>query len=405
MKLSLAGETRTKTIYIAGNPGYGKSSLIQTMALNDIKAGRGVCVIDPSGGDLVGRLVHWIPKERVNDTIYFDTDDPLPIDFFAHRNPPERRVLIDYLLDIFNLENAPISRPRLRRIINALLDANEKGGKFTFLNIHDFIFSESFRENVFSFAPHSREAWEPFPGKLTEYYTITERLSNFKDSPTLAKAVNGAPGVGINVWDIMQNKKILLVNLQQSPTDYFLASLIVSKIQQGIFGRNYIPKQDRVPFYAYVDECDRVMKFCAEDFGEFLIRARKFHLCLTMANPIPADLPTEFQRKFGAIGALIFFNLDYKDSKEFADRISPWESLADLKKFTALVCTRGSRPYLVSTPTFLGPSPASYAKFIQKRTVDNTPLHSPAVLHNEVNGNTDRLSEDIQPGPSRTETL
>jgi len=142
----------------------------------------------------------------------------------------------------------------------------------------------------------------------------------------------------------MQNKKILLINLHQSTTDYFLASLIVSKIQQAIFGRDFIPKEDRIPFYAYVDECDRVMKFCAEDFGEFLIRARKFNLCLTMANPIPGDLPAEFRRKFGAIGALIFFNLDRKDSKEFADRISPWESLADLTKFTALVCTRGNRP-------------------------------------------------------------
>ena len=182
------------------------------------------------------------------------------------------------------------------------------------------------------------------PGKLTEYYTITERLSKFEESPTLRRALNGALGVGINIWDVMQNKKILLINLHQSTTDYFLASLIVSKIQQAIFGRDFIPKEDRIPFYAYVDECDRVMKFCAEDFGEFLIRARKFNLCLTMANPIPGDLPAEFRRKFGAIGALIFFNLDRKDSKEFADRISPWESLADLTKFTALVCTRGNRP-------------------------------------------------------------
>jgi hypothetical protein len=148
---TLQAKDRPLGLYVAGNPGSGKSSLIQQMALQDIRAGRGACVIDPTA-DLVNRLIHWIPKSRVNDTIYFDTDHPLSIDFFSYRNPAERRILTDQLLDIFQLDNAPISKPRLHRIIGTLFDANENGAHCTFLDILKFIENKSFREQTLKIA-------------------------------------------------------------------------------------------------------------------------------------------------------------------------------------------------------------------------------------------------------------
>lgn len=147
MSLHLDGKSRRLGTYIAGNPGYGKSSLIQDLALKDIRAGRGVCVIDPTG-DLLERLIAHIPRERARDTIYFDTDDPIPIDFFSYRNPPERQVLSDQLLDIFDLENAPVSEPNLEKILATLFDANENPAmsdpaneedRCTFLDVRNFI--------------------------------------------------------------------------------------------------------------------------------------------------------------------------------------------------------------------------------------------------------------------------
>src|SRR5690348_14395301 len=111
-RISIFGKLRTLSTYIAGNPGTGKSSLIQRMALHDIQKNRGVCVIDPTS-DLVNTLIHHIPKHRVKDTIYFDTDNPIPIDFFHYDTPGERRSLVDELVAVFKLEAAPVSEPRL----------------------------------------------------------------------------------------------------------------------------------------------------------------------------------------------------------------------------------------------------------------------------------------------------
>jgi hypothetical protein len=170
LKAIIEGGVRPLGLYISGVPGVGKSSLIQRMALQDITAGHGVCVIDPTG-DLVNTLINWIPKTRINDTIFFDTDNPIPIDFFSYRNAAERQVLVDQLLDIFNLDNAPVSRPRLERIIGTLLDANENPlmpdkHRCTFLDIEEFIVDQDRRLQILSYTPHRSKKWIPFPGKM-----------------------------------------------------------------------------------------------------------------------------------------------------------------------------------------------------------------------------------------------
>jgi hypothetical protein len=344
MKSTLKGDLRPKSTYIAGNPGTGKSSLIQSMALQDIENGHGVCVIDPTG-DLVNRLVHWIPKYRVRDTIFFDTDNPVPIDFFSYRNEPERTVLADQLLNLFDLEGAPVARPRLQRVIGTLFDANDNGGDCTFLDIQHFLESEKRREQILKRAPHRREQWTPFP-KPSETVSIVERMTPFTESPTL-RTMFGAAKPKLNIWDVMQDKQILLVNLKDTPTDLFIGSLIVAKVQQATFGRRYIPEDQRTPYYLYIDECHTIMRFCAPEFEAILTRARKYKLCLILANQLASDLPKEIQAKLPTIATRIQFTSPFRAERTTEDRVTT-----------------------IKTPTFLGPSPASYAKVIKSRTVD-----------------------------------
>ncbi len=345
-------------MYISGVPGTGKSSLIQRMALADIRAGRGVCVIDPTR-DLVNRLVHWIPAGRVRDTIYFDVDDPIQIDFFSYRNPSERRVLTDQLLNLFSLETAPVARPRLQRIIGTLFDANEAGGQFNFLDIQHFIERPKTQEQVFKFAPHRREQWTSI--KPADYSPIIERMTPFTESPNLRRMFSGK---GLNLWDVMQGKKVLLVNLRDTPTDVFIGSLIVAKIQQAIFGRDTIPESQRIPFYLYIDECQTVMRFCAPEFEAILTRARKYKLCLVIANQIVEDLPKEIQKKLPTIHTRVAFT----------------------EPFRAFLTQGNGLPDYIKTPQPLKGSPASYAAIITKRTVHNSPSNSGPNPHNEENG-------------------
>jgi hypothetical protein len=376
------------------------------MALQDICLGRGVCVIDPTG-DLVNRLVHWIPKERVKDTIFFDTDSPVPIDFFSYRNAAERQVLSDQLLDLFQLDDAPVSKPRLERIIGTLFDANERGGDCTFLDIERFIESKKRRAEILDVAPHRKYQWpdEKFK-RITDYNSITERISKFSESPTLKimfDAKKPKPTDSwkmLNIWDVMQEKKVLLVNLKDTPTDLFIGSLICAKIQQATFGRRYILESQRTPYYLYIDECGDIMGYAAPEFKKILLRARKYKLCLTLANQIPEDLPKEIKQKIGTIGTLVLFNLDAEDARIFEARIRPFEieELLLLPKFKAL-CRIDGVVQKVTTPTFLGPSPASYAKSIKKRTYDHYACNSGSVGEDESDGhhNTSAEKPEYQP--------
>lgn len=373
MKLTLRGKLRPQSCYIGGNPGYGKSSIIQQLALADIRKGRGVCVIDPTG-DLVNRLIHWIPKARIRETIYFDTDHPFPIDFFSYRRPAERQVLTDQLVDIFNLENAPISRPRLQRIIGTLFDANENpnipdNDRCTFLDIQHFIENKTRRKTIISYCPHREEQWNEFP-KMSDLISIVERMTPFTESRTL-KTMLEAKRPKLDIWDVMQKNQILLINLKDTPSDLFIGSLIASKFQQAAFGRRYVRESERIPYYLYIDECNTILDYSTKYFEKILLRARKYRLCLTLANQIPEDLPQGIQRKLGTFGTLVLFNLDTNNARIFKDRIAPFEieDLVDLRPFHA-ICRTGNHVYRIETPSFLGPSPASYAKIIRKRTID-----------------------------------
>src|ERR1700739_693122 len=383
--MNIPGKLRPLTTYIAGNPGSGKSSLMQQMALYDIRKGRGVCTIDPAGG-LSDRLLHWIPKSRVKDTIYFDTDFPVPINFFSYNkdNPGERQVLVDQLIAIFQLDNAPVAKPRLGDILAALFDANEKipnsKDHYTFLDIFRFIQEKDFREKVFQVCPEREGDWiDGFPTSK-DMSPVTDRLRPFRTTPALKTMFSSTTGITIS--DVMKNNQIFLINVKDTPTDYFIASLICSKFQQATFARRKIKLESaRVPYYLYVDECHQVLSYAVKEFEAILTRARKYKLCLTLANQIPSDLPTDIQRKLGTIGNLLLFNLEYKDAKVFEHIIKPFEPehLLGLESFHAIART-GKKVRAIKTPTFLGFSPASYAETIKKRTLEKYGCQVPNVV-------------------------
>src|SRR5450759_212543 len=124
---------RAKHVYVAGMTGMGKSTLIHHMVYQDIKNGSGVCVIDPKG-DLVNQLIHWIPENRVEDTIYLDLETPIPIDFMSYNTPDEKEVLVGDLIYIIerHTEGAPRMTSILRDLIYTLLDA----GGCSFLDMY-----------------------------------------------------------------------------------------------------------------------------------------------------------------------------------------------------------------------------------------------------------------------------
>jgi hypothetical protein len=373
---------RPQGLYIAGNPGYGKSSLIQNLVLSDIEAGYGVCVIDPSG-DLIrptgsqNGIIDWIPEHRVGDVIYFNTSDHArSIEFFSYRDPEERRVLLDELVALFKLENAPRAKPYLTKIISILFDANDNKDtppekKCTFLDIQTFIEDKTRRDKILGDA---KQQWANFP-KPSEFEAITSRFIQFTNDAVLRK-VFASPNPEINLWDVMQENKILLVDLSTAETDKFIASLIVAGLQQATFRRRIIPREKRKLFFLYIDEFHFIVPGSGDYFGDMLTRARKYGLCLTLANPYPDDLPSEIQRKLPGIDTKILFRLDESNALPFRHQLKIYSheqrrdlpvSTSGLPKFSAIVLTADGKPTVVQTPSFLSPNPASSAESILNR--------------------------------------
>jgi hypothetical protein len=389
--IGIAQKDRPLSTYICGNPGNGKSSLIQRMVLHDIKSGEGVCVIDPTA-DLINTLIHHIPESRLGDVIYFDTSMPIAIDFFSYQDESERKNLIDDILAIFDLENAPRAKPLLYKIVSTLFDANENpeiakdGKQCTFLDINHFCQSETRRNKILSYCSEERrESWARVPSPF-DFEPITFRMIPFLESKTL-RAIIGCKEPKVNLWDVMQKKQILLVNLEDTATDLFIGALLVSRIQHAAFRRRSIPEPLRTPYYLYIDECHTVLKFAVEDFEKILTRARKYKLCLTMANPIPEDLPEKILNKIGTIGNLVLFNLDAANARIFKSRIAPHavDDLVSLPKFHALFRTN-NKTVAIKTPVFLPPRTSPHVESIKARTLRDYVCKPDPKPHNADSG-------------------
>lgn len=313
---SIKANVRNLGLYIAGLPGRGKTSLIQNLIIDDISHGSGVCIVDPAG-DLIEDIIHYIPLQREKDIILFETRNPLPLDLFSYKDADERTLLVDMLMGIFDLENAPVATPRLERIINTLFDVNDYLDKHepdniearcTFLDIREFIENPTRQKQIFKYAPQREIGWKAQGLKPSDFMPIWERMSHFFENPAL-KTIFGSRKPVLRIADVLAKNQVLLVNLRGTRTDYDIAALIVAKFHQALFALRDIPKRERQPFYFYIDECHRVISFVEKEADEFLTGGRKFNLCLTLANQFPSDLPGKVKENIRALQSAILFKL------------------------------------------------------------------------------------------------
>ena len=315
----LPDSIRDRHIQIIGKTGYGKSTLLSWWAFNDIIRGEGVCIIDPKG-DLVDHLVRQIPSERLNDCIWTDIDNPLPLDFMSCQPGQEQSVVADlkYILTAGMLDtaNAPTLNANIENLLYTLLNANANSQmpshkKCTFLDVAEFFEDKDRQDFILSYVtdPRLKRCWkEPLP--KADVSRILSRINPFVRNPTLAKIV-GDPTPRLNMHDVIDQKKILLVRVPViNPSSAMYGALIVSKIQQAAFSRHRV--QDRIPFFLYIDEFQNFR--ASEAFEKVLEMARGYKLCLTLANLKLGGLEPRVISALGIISSYVLFNLSPEDS-------------------------------------------------------------------------------------------
>ena len=332
-------EDRRKHFYILGKTGVGKSTIFKNMFISDILRGDGACMVDPHG-ELIEELLDFIPPERVEDVIYFnptDTQYPVGFNLLELKDKSQRDLIADGVVEVFHKQFGDSWGPRLQYILtNTIATALEAQGT-TLLSVIRLLMDKNYRKFILKQVddPILIKFWEEEYAQMSQNpRLLAESVSPIQNkvgrfiSSAVTRNIIGQVKSTIDLREIMDNKKILLVNLAQGKlgeeTASLLGGMIITRLQSTALERVDIPADQRNDFYLFVDE---FQNFATDSFAKILSEARKFKLDLCMTNQYIDQLPlTVRQAIFGNVGTLGSFVVSQSDAaileKEFAPSIT-----------------------------------------------------------------------------------
>lgn len=334
---------RRKHLYIVGKTGTGKSTMIANMAINDIRNGEGVAVIDPHG-DLCDVLLQHIPSYRINDVAYLDPSDienPFRLNPLEVKNQMYRELVASGIVSIFYKLYHMSWGPRLEYILRNTILTLLLIPNTTLLNIPEILANESYRKRVVEKIPDQvlKNFWvnefeRMSPQMKSEAVSpILNKVGQFLSSQTIRQIV-GSPRSTIDLEEMMNEGKILLVNLSQGKlgedNSALLGAMMITKMQLAAMNRVYFEEANRKDFYLYVDE---FQNFATSSFIKILSEARKYRLNLTLANQYIGQIDEDVQKAiFGNTGSLASFGVGATDaeilSREFGRKYKDEELVA-----------------------------------------------------------------------------
>jgi len=322
----LKHEDRRKHLYIIGKTGTGKSTTIANMAINDMKNGMCLAVIDPHG-DLSEILLRYIPSHRINDVAYLDPSDvknPFYMNPLEVKNPTYRELVASGIVSIFYKLYHMSWGPRLEYILRNTILTLTRVPQSTFLDIPELLTNGTFRQKVVERLDDRvlRNFW------INEFNKFTPRLHSESTSPILNKVgqflssqtirnIVGHPTSTIDLETMMNEGKIVIVNLSQGKlgedSSALLGAMMITKMQLAAMNRVYVPESERLDFYLYVDE---FQNFATQSFIKILSEARKYRLNLTLANQYIGQIDEDVQKAiFGNAGSLVSFGVGAADAR------------------------------------------------------------------------------------------
>jgi len=316
-------EDRRYHMYIVGKTGMGKSTLLLNMILSDIYADEGLCVLDPHG-DLAEKILDYIPKRRINDTIYFN---PADIDYPISLNVMEKgkkHLVCSQLISIFKRFFKEFWGFRLEHILrNTILSLLEYKGATTLLSVQRMLLDREYRRRIVERIEDPilinfwRNEFPKYCVRFSETMTpILNKLGQFLTNPLIRNIV-GQTKNRIDFRELMDDGKILIANLSKGmigeDCSSLLGSLILMKIQLAGLSRQELKEEERRDFYLYIDECH---SFITDSFVSMLSEARKYGICLILANQFISQIDDEMRNSIlGNVGTLIAFKVGVEDAE------------------------------------------------------------------------------------------
>lgn len=338
-------DDRRRHMYVIGKTGMGKSTLLENMIIQDIRAGHGLAVVDPHG-DLVETVIKYIPSYRINDVIYFnpsDVDYPIAFNILEAVNPTQRTLVVSGLVAVFKKIWVDSWGPRLEYILrNTLLALIEYPGS-TLLGVTRMLVDNEYQKKVVAHItdPIVKTFWQKeFSAFNNQFRTeaiapIQNKIGQFLQSSVIRNIV-GQPKSTIDMREIMDSGKIILLNLAKGrigeDNSALLGAMAITKLQLAAMSRIDIPEKDRRDMFLYVDE---FQNFATESFANILSEARKYHLDLIVAHQYIEQLDETVQAAvFGNVGTITCFRVGATDAEFLAKEFEPVFTETDLVNLT-----------------------------------------------------------------------
>lgn len=374
----LQEKDRRRHMYVIGQTGMGKSVFLENLAFQDMCDGRGFAFIDPHG-DAVEAILQRVPEERIDDVIYFDPadiDHPVGMNMFEFATEDQKDFIvqegISMLQSLFDPQNQGFFGPRGQHMFRnaALLLMSDPAGA-TFIDIPQCFTDPEFVKSKLKYVTDKAvyDYWtKEFPASQKSNdagEVITWFASKWGPfiANTIMKNTLGQVKSGFNIREIMDNKKIFLVNLSKGRLGDINANLLgmifVMKFQQAAMSRQDIPEDQRQDFCLYVDE---FQNFATDSFESILSEARKYRLNLIVANQFMTQLTEKIREALlGNVGTIICGRIGVTDAELMVKAFTPTFTAEDLTKtpnFAAvakvMMFDMPSAPFTMSLPAPMG---------------------------------------------------
>ncbi len=355
-EVRFAKEDRVRHCYVIGQTGTGKTVFLKNMIIQDIQNGDGVCFIDPHGNDIQEILAN-IPPERIDDVIYFDpayTARPMGLNLLEYdeRYPEQKIFVINELLAIFNklfdmkVAGGPAFEQYFRNSAGLVMEDPASGS--TLLEIGRVLSDKAFRDMKLSKCknPIIKQFWENAEktsgeASLANFVPyITNKFDVFISNDVMRPVIAQQESV-LNFRDIMDKKKILLVNLSKGRlgdiNSHLIGLLLVGKITMAALSRvDIIGKEEVNDFYMYIDEFQNVT---TDSINTILSEARKYRLSLTVAHQYIEQLDEGIKNAvFGNVGSMVVHRVSPENAEVFAKQFAPTFTPDDIIKQQNLNC-------------------------------------------------------------------
>ena len=387
---------RSRHMYVVGKTGMGKSTLLENMAIQDIRNGEGMAFIDPHG-KTAELLLDYIPEERMKDVLYFapfDMEYPISFNVMEDVGADKRHLVVNGLMSTFEKIWEDMWSARMAYILNNTLLALLEYPGSTLLGINRMLADKEYRKLVVANVkdPSVKSFWIDEFGKYTDKYAaeatpaIQNKVGQFTSNP-LIRNIIGQTASSFDIRKMMDERKIMIINLSKGRVGEgnanLLGSMLITKIYLAAMSRADASESalHKLPnFYLYVDE---FQSFANKSFADILSEARKYKLNLTITHQYIEQMEEEVRDAvFGNVGTMVTFRVGAFDAEVLEKEFSPQFTAEDLVNLgiyqvylKLMIDGVGSQPFSATTlPPIERPAVSSREKVIEtSRTTFSVP--------------------------------